>query len=60
MKPEEIKEWQTRLGLTNIQAAKLLNNTPLRTYENWRRGIYTPPHCLKLAMELVASLEGKK
>jgi hypothetical protein len=47
---EMLTAWQQRLGLTNVQAAKLLNETPLRTYEDWKAGRNVPPRVLKLAL----------
>lgn len=37
MTPEELKDWQARLGLSQVEAARQ-TATPLPTYRHWLRG----------------------
>jgi hypothetical protein len=53
MTADELKKWQARLGLSNVEAARRLNKTSLRTFEDWRAGRSTPPRCLPLALKEV-------
>lgn len=50
LSPDELRAWQAQMGLTNAAAAALLNDTPLRTYEDWRAGRNKIPNHLALAL----------
>lgn len=50
MTADELKAWQARLGLTIPAAAKLLNDTPVRTYQDWIYGKNKIPNILELAL----------
>ena len=50
MTSDELKSWQSRMGLTNVLAAKLLNETSLSTYEKWLSGTNRIPNILELAL----------
>ncbi len=48
--PDELKAWQSKLGLNRQDAAKLLNDTPLVTYKKWIYGQNRIPNHLELAL----------
>ena len=47
MTSEELKQWQVRLGLSQIEAAKQ-TNTPVSTYRHYLIGIRRIPDNFKL------------
>lgn len=49
MKPEEIKAWRERFGLSQAKAAELLP-TQLRTWQRWEAGDTEPPPYLLRAL----------
>ena len=52
MTPEEFKEAQNRLGLTNEQAAAALR-VSVRTVEKWRQGSRSIPGPTEVVIELL-------
>lgn len=53
MQPDEIKNYRSRLGLTQQKTAQLLN-TPLRTYQKWEQGKAIPSAA---AVELMTAIQ---
>ncbi len=55
MTAEQLRQWRARLGLTQADAAGVLE-TALSAYRNWEQGRRAPPTCLRLLCELVERL----
>lgn len=57
MKPEEIKAWRVRLGLSQGKLAKALGVT-VGAVSRWERGEMTPQPYLRLALTWLSAEQG--
>jgi len=52
MTPDDLKQWRTSRGLSQVDAAKLLR-TPLGTIRRWEAGANRIPGIVGLTIELI-------
>jgi DNA-binding transcriptional regulator YiaG len=50
MTPADLKSWRTSRGLSQSEAARLLENLSVRTWQKWESPEGRPPVYLKMAL----------